>query len=390
VFRLVKKNVVHRLLIWTIAAPLIWCEVHCNDPRTNRVFAYADIRTETTSKPRLVSSDANDESGIAMQPDEDAVVDRDPESDPFFQNARLGRGVNLANCLEAPREGEWGVVLNESYFQLIEEAGFNSVRIPIRWSAHADEEQPYTIDSDFFNRVDWAIEQSLLRNLVVVIDIQKYDELMLTPQSDKERFLALWDQIASHYRFHSERLFFEILSEPSQNLTPEVWNDYLAETITVIRKNNPSRILIIDTALWGDIVSLDDLQIPEGDLNIITTIHYYRPFEFTHQGAEWISGSDAWLNTPWEGTPSDVQAVSDDFNAVLSWSKKHHRPIFIGELGAYSRADLASRIRWTEYVARQAETKGFSWAYWEFGAGFGVYNPMQRDWNYSLLNVLIP
>ncbi|MGQ9905181.1 MAG: hypothetical protein ACUVRU_12865, partial [Anaerolineae bacterium] len=30
-----------------------------------------------------------------------------PATDVFAANARLGRGVNLANALEAPREGEW-------------------------------------------------------------------------------------------------------------------------------------------------------------------------------------------------------------------------------------------------------------------------------------------
>jgi endoglucanase len=31
-----------------------------------------------------------------------------------------------------------------------------------------------------------------------------------------------------------------------------------------------------------------------------------------------------------------------------------------------------------------------SWAYWEFGAGFGVYNPATRQWREELLGALIP
>jgi len=31
--------------------------------------------------------------------------------DAFHWNALIGRGVNLGNALEAPEEGQWGVVL---------------------------------------------------------------------------------------------------------------------------------------------------------------------------------------------------------------------------------------------------------------------------------------
>ena len=52
--------------------------------------------------------------------------------DPFKMNKLLGRGVNLGNALEVPTEGEWGVVLKEEYFSIIKQAGFNSVRLPVR------------------------------------------------------------------------------------------------------------------------------------------------------------------------------------------------------------------------------------------------------------------
>jgi endoglucanase len=94
--------------------------------------------------------------------------------DAFEQNKRLGRGVNLGNALEAPMEGEWGVALKEEYFSLIKSAGFDSVRIPIRWSAHASQTPPYTIDTAFFKRIDWAIDQALENNLQLVIDMEQY------------------------------------------------------------------------------------------------------------------------------------------------------------------------------------------------------------------------
>jgi endoglucanase len=74
--------------------------------------------------------------------------------DPFKINMLLGRGLNLGNALEAPVEGQWGVVLKEEYFSIIKQAGFNSIRLPVRWSGHALAEKPYTINPEFFQRVD--------------------------------------------------------------------------------------------------------------------------------------------------------------------------------------------------------------------------------------------
>lgn len=320
-----------------------------------------------------------------------------PSNDPLKeipdvnkQNQKLGRGVNFGNALEAPKEGDWGVTLNEDYFRLIKEKGFNSVRIPIKWSAHASAAAPYTIDPAFFQRIDWAVNQALNRGLAAIINIHHYDELMQDPASNKQRFLALWSSIAEHYKNYSGDLFFELLNEPNNQLTPELWNQYLNEAITVIRKSNPYRTIIAGPAYWNSIGSLSSLSLPSGDRNIIVTFHYYNPMDFTHQGAEWVAGSNLWLGTTWTGTYEQMSAVVQDLDLALQWSKLNNRPIHMGEFGAYSKADMNSRAKWTSFVARQAEQRGYSWAYWEFCSGFGVYDPVKKDWIMPLLQALIP
>ncbi|HDL19608.1 MAG TPA: hypothetical protein ENH29_11185 [Bacteroidetes bacterium] len=96
------------------------------------------------------------------------------------------------------------------------------------------------------------------------------------------------------------------------------------------------------------------------------------------------------LGTKWTGTQTERQAVQNDFDRAENWGKINHRPIFMGEFGAYEKAEMNSRVLWTNYVARQAEVRSFSWAYWEFCAGFGVYDKYQSKWRSQLLKVLIP
>lgn len=48
----------------------------------------------------------------------------------------LRRGINLGNMLEAPAKGEWGLIVQEEYLDLIKEVGFDFVRLLVRWFEH--------------------------------------------------------------------------------------------------------------------------------------------------------------------------------------------------------------------------------------------------------------
>jgi len=298
---------------------------------------------------------------------------------------RLGRGINLGNKLEAPAEGEWGAPIESWMFTTIKQGGFATVRIPTRWTSHTDASPPYAIDPAFLERVTWVVDQALSAGLLVVLNVHHYQEIFSDPTGQRDRFLAVWQQIADRFRSYSDSLVFEPLNEPNTNLTPELWNELLVDALAVIRESNPRRYVMVGTAEWGGIGAMDRLQLPD-DERLIFTFHYYNPFQFTHQGAEWVAGSDAWLGTSW-GTGADSAAVRNDFDAVTTWATEHHVPVFMGEFGAYSRAAMDDRIAWTAFVAREAERRGFSWAYWEFDAGFGAYTDGQ--WN-SLHEALIP
>lgn len=312
-----------------------------------------------------------------------------PSGEIFERAYRIGRAVNLGNALEAPSEGEWGVRLQEEYFSLIKNAGFSAVRIPIRFSNHAALEAPYTIDPVFFERVDWAVNQALGQGLVAIIDMHHYLEIFEKPYDHKERFLGMWKQIAERYQGYSPDVYFELLNEPNGKLTTQLWGEFAAEAVELVRRTNPTRPILLGPGEWNSASQLVHFTVPE-DENLIITFHYYSPFHFTHQGAEWAPGSEEWLGTNWDGSDSLRWSVRSDLNLAARWGKENNRPIFLGEFGAYSKADMDSRVLWTDAVARTAEELGISWAYWEFCAGFGVYDPVAGKWNEAILGALIP
>jgi endoglucanase len=304
----------------------------------------------------------------------------------FFKAAKppFGRGVNLGNALEAPNEGEWGVKLEERFFDLIQKAGFDSVRIPVKWSAHADEQKPYSIDPEFMKRVDWAVEQALSRKLEVVLNIHHYDEMDSQPDAHRERFLAIWEQLAVHYKDRPAALAFELLNEPHDKLTAEKWNDILAVALKIVRRTNPTRRVVVGPVQWNSAKQLPNLKLPEEDRNLVVTFHFYDPYAFTHQGAPWLGAQAPPPGRKWQGTKAEQLQVIHTFDDALRWGVEHRRPIYLGEFGALQQADAESRLRWTKFIADQARERKFGTAYWEFCAGFGLYDREKEAFNEPL------
>lgn len=311
------------------------------------------------------------------------------ESPIAAANARLGRGINLGNALEAPVEGTWGVKLEAEYFKVIREAGFDSVRLPVRWSAHAAKEAPFAIDEAFAVRVDWAIEQAQRNGLNIVVNVHHYEEMDAAPDAHLERLTAIWAQVAERYRSRPASVYFELYNEPHGQLTNEKWNAAIPVLLRAIRKSNPTRPVIVGPVSWNAIRALDTLRLPEGDRNLIVTVHYYEPFHFTHQGASWVKGADKWPVLTWTGSEAEKAAVRGDLEKAARWGRENGRPVFVGEFGAYSKAAMESRVNWTRFVAREAERLGLSWAYWEFCAGFGAYDPKAKEWREPLKQALL-
>jgi endoglucanase len=317
------------------------------------------------------------------------IAAADPPPEAAAANKALGRGINLGNALEAPKEGDWGLKLEAGFFKEIKKAKFDTVRVPVKWSAHADADAPYAIEPKFFERIDWVLDQCEANKLHAILNIHHYDDLDKEPDKHRARLVGLWKQIAARYKDRPATVYFELLNEPHDKLTEEKWNDALADVLAEVRKTNPTRPVIVGPGRWNGIGALAKLKLPD-DANLIVTVHYYSPFEFTHQGAEWADPKVRNLSgIMWAGKEAETAALRKDLDAAAKWAKENKRPIFLGEFGAYSKGDMGSRAKWTAAVAREAEARGFSWAYWEFASGFGAYDRDKKEWREPLLKALI-
>lgn len=304
-------------------------------------------------------------------------------------NRALGRGINLGNALEVPKGQDWGFTLKMEHFKVIKDAGFDHVRVPVRWSDYAAKAEPFTIDEAWFTRIDKVLDECEKQKLRVVLNVHHYDEMISMPREHFHRLKAIWKQLAKRYAKRPATLYFEFLNEPNEALTSEMWNEFVPQLLAIVRENNPTRPVIIGPGMWNNIHELKSLKLP-ADKNVIVTVHYYLPFDFTHQSAPWTTPEVRGIvDRRWPKDEKEIAQLASDFDLVAKWSKETARPIYIGEFGTFEKAPLESRAMWTKTVTDQARKHGFSYAYWEFGSGFGAYDPKSRAWRKPLLDAIV-
>jgi endoglucanase len=308
--------------------------------------------------------------------------------DAFEQNKKLGRAVNIIgydpiwSSFETAR-------FKAKHFQLIKQAGFDSVRINLHAFRHMDRDNGYTLSDPWFTTLDWAVETALKNDLRVLLDLHEFNAMGDDPAGTREMFLAFWTQVAPRYKEAPDTVLFEILNEPCRGVTPALWNEYMHQALAIIRQSNPHRTVVIGPAHWNQISQLNTLDLPETDRNIIVTVHYYEPMNFTHQGAPWSKHKDQ-TGVQWQASEEEKNAIMGDFEKAQAWSKEHKRPLLLGEFGVYDTADMPSRTRYLDFVTRTAEGYGWSWAYWQFDKDFVLYDIDKDAWNQPVIDALIP
>ena len=326
----------------------------------------------------------------------------------------LGRGLNLGNYFEGEKtasaplnEGSWngGLKAGPDDFARIRAAGFDTVRIPVRWSAQAADEPPFTIAPVFLDRVRQVVGEALDAGLVVVLNVHHFNELFdasskMPWPTARAKLVAMWDQIARAFpvsEYPADHLVFEFLNEPNGRLDPQKWNTLVADLAHLLwvdrAAEQEGRTAMVGTTGWGGVDGITSLVLPITctPQNTIITVHCYDPFHFTHQAAEWAPGSAAWVGTRWTSSADETRELKARFDKVDQWNKKRGFRIFLGEFGAYGKAArLEDRALWGRAMAREAEVRGWSWAWWEYDQGFGLYDPRAGVWREPLLKALIP
>lgn len=301
----------------------------------------------------------------------------------------LTKCLNIGNSLEAPKDQPWDVPMDISYFSVIKQAGFQCVRLPVRFSDYADKSvSDYPLDETFMKKIDAYVNAALKQHLTLILDLHHFIGIMDDPQNNKDCLVAIWKQLAIRYRDYPDTLVFELLNEPQNNLDSNTWNNILADTVKTIRTIDKKHFLIVGGVNYNSIDSLSTLKLPK-DNRLIVTIHYYEPDNVTFQGDPYHKGYENLNNIAWNGTAEEVSYLNSRLGTAKAWADKHNVPLFLGEFGISKEAPAQTRVNWTSAVASEANKLGISYGYWEFASGFGIYDLKTTTWNSDMLKAIL-
>lgn len=293
--------------------------------------------------------------------------------------------MNLGNALEAENEGDWGYAIRNKDFQILARADFDTVRIPIRWDIHTSHRSPYKIKPEHMARVKQVVAQANAAGLGAIIDVHHYEKIMRRPAREEARFLAIWTQIAAAFQTAPDNVYFEILNEPTLDITMSEVNALHAKIIPLIRKTNPTRKIILGGNSWNSIETMSAVRWPQ-DNNIVATFHDYGPHEFTHQGAEW-SEPRMPLGHKWGGV-SDQEELKSTYDLANAFHQRTGIPVFVGEFGVINGVPQAQRNQWTKIRRQAMEASGFGWCAWDYAGAFDSYDPQTERWHPGVLDAL--
>lgn len=303
-------------------------------------------------------------------------------------------------------ETSWGQPITKpELFKMMKEAGFNAIRVPVTWYPHMEAKfdngltwNPVKdpigtkIQEDWMKRVHEIVDYVVSQDMYCILNIhhdtgaastawlvageKEYEEV-------KDRFEAVWTQIAEEFKDYDGRLLFEGYNEmldpydswcfasfgTSKNYDAAVAesaynaiNSYAQSFVNAVRAtggNNSERNLIVSTygACCGDGTwnahlqdPLKQMNLPEdaADGHIIFEVHSY----------PYIA----------DGVNNAKNSVKSMMNAVDTHLASKGAPVIIGEWGTSNGDDYNNRradvLAFARDFVEQAKNHGFATFHW--------------------------
>lgn len=307
----------------------------------------------------------------------------------------------------------WGnPATTKSMIDAVKAAGFNAVRIPVRWFPHITKEDDNVIeiDAQWLNRVKQVVDWCLANDMYVLLNTHHEHWLEYDAYEDKAprintRLRKLWTCLANEFKSYDGRLAFAGVNEVTDNWksptdeNKRVLNGFHKTFVEAVRAtggNNKYRNLVVQTYACDPGHGFNDLVIPQDvvDNRMSVEFHYYQPWDYCGKPT-----TNKWTNV------AGMESVMN--RAKTTWADKGYG-VIVGEYGCVMHYDESASAEVKEIqklntafynqticqIMRANGFAGFVWDSSNFGNGeekFGIFNRqsgMRVDNKYALAGIV--
>ena len=309
------------------------------------------------------------------------------------------RGVNLTGWFQyisSVRQIQFTKFTKQDLIN-IKSLGCDVIRLPIELHLMTNGGPDYTIDPLFYYFLDQIIDWAEELELHLILDNHSSSPGSTDP-SIGDILVPVWTQMAQHYKDRSTYIYYEVLNEPHE-ISDTKWNEIQQEVIDAIRAVDQKHTIIVGPAGWNNFNNLKFMPRYRDD-NLIYTFHFYDPFVFTHQGANWTDPSlvplagvpfpyyagdipacppelqNTWISNNLANyrNTGTVEHVKELIDIATNFKTARNVSLFCGEFGVFMfNSNDEDRIYWYNVVRSYLEQKGILWTIWDYTGGFGLF-----------------
>jgi len=307
---------------------------------------------------------------------------------------------------------------SEVDFERVASWGMNVIRFYLNYATLEDDAAPFTYQATGWEWLDQNVTWAKNHDVYLILNMHvpqggfqpgpDGNALWDVPQN-QERLLALWRAIAERYKDEPIIAGYDLLNEPDVSSSAAQWQELAQRLVTGIREVDPNHLLVVErTNAVNQVYNWDGNMnwFLVDDPNVLYTFHFYGPFLFTHQYADWLGLGDGGPypdSGRMERTDRSKQTFSrgrEYLEAALQeyagFGERNDVPIYLGEFGAirYAFEGGKNGSGWVRDVVAISKEKGFHYSYHTyhedlFGVFYGYGQPVNpNNHNVGLMQVL--
>ncbi|MFA6160632.1 MAG: cellulase family glycosylhydrolase [Patescibacteria group bacterium] len=292
--------------------------------------------------------------------------------------------------------------LRDKDFADLEKSGFNSARLVVKSDYFQDVDPPHKFSEAGFKWLDNVIALAKRHNIKLILDMhmptggvqQDYqinddNQAFWNDDWAKGRFVDVWREIARRYANEPTVWAYDAMNEPATT-DFKAYQNLMRSVVNSIRLYDDSHVIMLQKGMKINDDGSWSMEYPQtDDANIVRSIHFYQPTDFTLQGATWLNSPTSSLRGESSTTDaaifychceesddaaiccnhSSTTAASDlslNLQNMVAEAQSSTHAVVLTEFGLLWPKKLTGQPDWIVDVAKLASNLGIGWHYWHY------------------------